>query len=93
MATVPSVVEPVLSEERLERFAKRASQYDRDNKFFSEDFDELRDAGDVIRWRIIVPASAVLLHRSGQSVVKKRISRRGSHTPMRVRMCDHSYKR
>jgi hypothetical protein len=52
MATVPSVVEPVLSEERLERFAKRASQYDRDNKFFSEDFDELRDAGYL---RVAVP--------------------------------------
>jgi alkylation response protein AidB-like acyl-CoA dehydrogenase len=45
MATVPLVVESALSDERLERFAKRASQYDRDNKFFSEDFDELRDAG------------------------------------------------
>jgi alkylation response protein AidB-like acyl-CoA dehydrogenase len=52
MATVPSVVEPVLSDERLERFAKRASQYDRDNKFFSEDFDELRNAGYL---RVAVP--------------------------------------
>lgn len=52
MATVPSIVEPALSEERLERFAMRASQYDRDNRFFSEDFDELRDAGYL---RLAVP--------------------------------------
>ena len=29
----------------LERCRKRAAGYDRDNKFFSEDFEELRDAG------------------------------------------------
>jgi alkylation response protein AidB-like acyl-CoA dehydrogenase len=52
MATVSSVVESALSDERLERFAKRASQYDRDNRFFSEDFDELRDAGYL---RLAVP--------------------------------------
>ena len=52
MATVPSVVETVLSNERLERFAKRAPQYDRDNTFFSEDFDELRDTGYL---RLAVP--------------------------------------
>jgi alkylation response protein AidB-like acyl-CoA dehydrogenase len=29
----------------LERCRKRAAGYDRDNKFFSKDFEELRDAG------------------------------------------------
>ena len=35
-------VEPVLSEEKLGRFAARAAAYDRENRFFQEDFDELR---------------------------------------------------
>jgi alkylation response protein AidB-like acyl-CoA dehydrogenase len=37
-------VEPVLTEERLARFAARAAAYDRENRFFQEDFDELRAA-------------------------------------------------
>jgi alkylation response protein AidB-like acyl-CoA dehydrogenase len=35
----------VLTEEMLQRFAERAPVYDRENRFFSEDFEELRDAG------------------------------------------------
>ena len=36
---------PILSEEMLSRFQRRAPEYDADNLFFSEDFEELRDAG------------------------------------------------
>ncbi|MGH7448835.1 MAG: acyl-CoA dehydrogenase family protein [Longimicrobiales bacterium] len=36
---------PVLSQDMLERFQQRATGYDRENRFFFEDFDELRDAG------------------------------------------------
>jgi alkylation response protein AidB-like acyl-CoA dehydrogenase len=32
----------VLSEEMLERFASRAATYDKENRFFTEDFEELR---------------------------------------------------
>ena len=35
----------VLSEERLERFRSRAAEYDAENRFFTEDFAELADAG------------------------------------------------
>jgi alkylation response protein AidB-like acyl-CoA dehydrogenase len=35
----------VLSNDMLHRFAQRAAGYDRDNRFFSEDFAELKDAG------------------------------------------------
>lgn len=42
--TKPRPVEPVLSEQELARFAARASAYDRENRFFQEDFDELRAA-------------------------------------------------
>jgi len=31
--------------ELLERFASRAAEYDRENRFFSEDFEDLREAG------------------------------------------------
>ena len=35
----------ILSDAMLERFRERAPGYDRENRFFHEDFDELRDAG------------------------------------------------
>jgi alkylation response protein AidB-like acyl-CoA dehydrogenase len=35
---------PVLNEEMLVRFASRAASYDRENRFFDEDFGELRTA-------------------------------------------------
>ena len=36
---------PVLPDEMLRRFQERASHYDRENRFFDEDFEELRGAG------------------------------------------------
>jgi alkylation response protein AidB-like acyl-CoA dehydrogenase len=41
-ATAPA---SVLTEELLTRCGERAASYDRDNRFFAEDFQELRDAG------------------------------------------------
>ena len=35
----------VLTDEMLDRFDQRAPEYDRDNRFFQEDFDELRASG------------------------------------------------
>lgn len=35
----------VLTEEMLERFGERAAVYDRENRFFAEDFEELHRAG------------------------------------------------
>src|SRR5580765_6241288 len=40
----PARVNSVLSEEMLARFASRAASYDRENRFFEEDFEELRAA-------------------------------------------------
>ena len=37
--------ETVLTDEMLARFDERAPQYDRDNRFFHEDFEELRASG------------------------------------------------
>ncbi len=36
---------PILSEDALRRFHERAPVYDRENRFFAEDFEELREAG------------------------------------------------
>jgi alkylation response protein AidB-like acyl-CoA dehydrogenase len=36
---------PVLSDELIARCGERAATYDRENRFFSEDFEELRQAG------------------------------------------------
>ncbi len=36
---------PILPEDMLRRFEQRAPRYDQENRFFTEDFEELRDAG------------------------------------------------
>ena len=43
-ASLPRPVRPVLTEEMLARFASRAASYDQENRFFHEDFEELRAA-------------------------------------------------
>ena len=35
----------VLTDDMLARFEERAAVYDRENRFFTEDFEELRQAG------------------------------------------------
>ncbi len=52
MASLTVNATAVLTDEMLARFAKRAPGYDRDNAFFSDDFDELRQAGYL---RLAVP--------------------------------------
>jgi alkylation response protein AidB-like acyl-CoA dehydrogenase len=36
---------PILTDDMLDRMAERSAGYDRDNRFFQEDFDDLRGAG------------------------------------------------
>jgi len=43
-SSAPASRASVLTEDMLARFGSRAATYDRDNRFFSEDFEELRDA-------------------------------------------------
>jgi len=52
LLTSPETTETILTDEMLERFAKRAPAYDRENVFFSDDFEELRQAGYL---RLAVP--------------------------------------
>jgi alkylation response protein AidB-like acyl-CoA dehydrogenase len=46
-------INTVLKEEMLKRFAARAPAYDRENRFFTEDFNELRESGYLL---LAVPA-------------------------------------
>ena len=46
-------IKATISEEMLARFAARAETYDRENRFFQEDFEELRAAGYL---RLPIPA-------------------------------------
>ena len=39
------VEQPALGDDLLARCASRAATYDRENRFFDEDFQELREAG------------------------------------------------
>src|ERR1044071_999400 len=41
----PPTASSMLSDKMLQRFRERAPGYDRENRFFREDFDELREAG------------------------------------------------
>lgn len=40
-----NIFDELLPDTMLERFRDRADQFDRENRFFAEDFDELREAG------------------------------------------------
>jgi alkylation response protein AidB-like acyl-CoA dehydrogenase len=40
-----ATAQPYLSDDMLARFMERAPAYDRENRFFQEDFDELKNAG------------------------------------------------
>jgi alkylation response protein AidB-like acyl-CoA dehydrogenase len=42
---MPAVTTELLTDEMLARFDERAPVYDRENRFFDEDWEELRDAG------------------------------------------------
>lgn len=45
MLPTSPLIPPVLSDDLLKGFAARATGYDRENRFFSEDFEELRASG------------------------------------------------
>jgi alkylation response protein AidB-like acyl-CoA dehydrogenase len=43
--TAPAIERPIITDDDIARFGGRAADYDRENRFFSEDFEELRAAG------------------------------------------------
>ena len=43
--TAPTIDRPVLTDATLDEFARRAPVYDRENRFFSDVFEEIRKSG------------------------------------------------
>jgi alkylation response protein AidB-like acyl-CoA dehydrogenase len=66
-ATVTTTAEQVLTDDMLARFDERAPVYDRENRFFHEDFEELRASGYL---NIAVPAELGGLGLGIDEVVK-----------------------
>jgi alkylation response protein AidB-like acyl-CoA dehydrogenase len=75
----------VLSDEMLERFAGRAATYDRENRFFFEDFEELKQAGYLL---MAVPKEFGGLGFSLAEVCQeqRRLARRSAPTALAVNM-------
>src|SRR5688500_5734340 len=74
---LPLSRENPLSDEMLARFAERAPQYDRENRFFAEDFEELRTSGYLL---LAVPKEFGGLGCSLAQVVREQ-RRLGYHAP------------
>jgi len=79
------VKEGPLTDDMIERFAQRAPVYDRENRFFSEDFEELREAGYL---KIAVPTE---LGGGGRSLpevcaLQRSIARRAPATALATNM-------
>src|SRR5712691_8366550 len=83
-----SAREPILSDEMLLRFGERAPTYDRENRFFQEDFDELRSAGYL---KIAVPQDLGGLGFSLAEVAaqQRRLAYRAPATALAINM--HTY--
>src|SRR4051795_6153270 len=84
-SAVSSVGRTVLSDDILARFAKRAPQYDRDNMFFSDDFEELRQAGYL---RLAVPAEfgGADLSLAGVAQQQRRLAYYAAPTALAINM-------
>src|SRR3954462_9343238 len=80
-----STAQTVLSDEMLARFAKRAPQYDRDNMFFTDDFEELRQAGYL---KIAIPAEfgGAGLPLSGVAAQQRRLGYYAAPTALAINM-------
>jgi alkylation response protein AidB-like acyl-CoA dehydrogenase len=74
---LPLSQENPLSDEMLARFAGRAPQYDRENRFFAEDFEELRTSGYLL---VAVPKELGGLGYSLAQVVREQ-RRLGYYAP------------
>jgi alkylation response protein AidB-like acyl-CoA dehydrogenase len=75
--TTMAAPSPLLDDDMLARFASRASTYDRENRFFSDDFEELRAAG-----YLLMPVPAAFGGRSfSLSDVARQQRRLAYHAP------------
>jgi alkylation response protein AidB-like acyl-CoA dehydrogenase len=84
MTTLAST-KSVLSNDLLERCAQRAAVYDRENRFFSDDFEELRQAGYLL---VAVPQELGGLGLSLAEICQeqRRLARRSAPTALALNM-------
>jgi alkylation response protein AidB-like acyl-CoA dehydrogenase len=84
MAT-PAPVLSILSEEVLQRCAERAPIYDRENRFFFEDFEDLRNAGYLLQ-AIPQEFGGIGLKLSEVCQQQRRLARRSAPTALGLNM-------
>jgi len=77
--------EPILTDEMLARFGQRAPVYDRENRFFQEDFDELRAAG-YLKLAIPVDLGGLGYSLSGVAEQQRRLAYRAPATALAINM-------
>src|SRR5580765_1618729 len=85
LPAVPSVAQTFLSDEMLKRFAQRAPKYDRDNTFFTEDFEELREAG-YLRLAVPTELGGAGLSLAGVAQQQRRLGYYAAPTALAVNM-------
>jgi alkylation response protein AidB-like acyl-CoA dehydrogenase len=76
---------PILTDEMLLRFGQRAATYDRDNRFFQEDFDELRDAG-YLKIQIPTDLGGLGLSLAQVADLQRRLAYRAPATALAINM-------
>ena len=81
----PASAQTVLTDEMLARFAKRAPQYDRDNVFFSDDFEELREAG-YLRLAVPTELGGAGLSLAGVAQQQRRLGYYAAPTALAINM-------
>ncbi len=75
----------VLTDDMLARFSKRAPQYDRDNVFFSDDFEELREAG-YLRLAVPTELGGAGLSLAGVAQQQRRLAFHAAPTALAINM-------
>jgi alkylation response protein AidB-like acyl-CoA dehydrogenase len=83
--TAASTTPTVLSEEMLDRFGQRAEVYDRENRFFGEDFDDLRRSG-YLRGPIPVELGGLGLNLAQFGAEQRRLAYRAPATALATNM-------
>jgi alkylation response protein AidB-like acyl-CoA dehydrogenase len=83
--TAQQVQSTILSDDLLQRFAERAPIYDRENRFFDEDFRELRDAG-YLRLAVPTDLGGGGLSLAEVAAAQRRLAYRAPATALAVNM-------
>jgi alkylation response protein AidB-like acyl-CoA dehydrogenase len=82
---IESIARPVLSDEIVERCGERAAQYDRENRFFFEDFEELRQAG-YLKMAVPVELGGAGLNLAEVALQQRRLAYRAPATALATNM-------